>query len=74
MSLTDGGAYKCDDRSHSKKTFTTADPVEWANHRADGKHTDSGSSTCVICGNQTTFDHKKSTQKAVCEKCKEDLK
>ena len=73
MSVIDGGTFKCYDH---EEPFETVDPNAWNEHIKDPEHkkTESGSSACVVCGNQTEYTHKPINKKAVCDKCKEDLK
>lgn len=70
MSVIDGGSFKC---YQHEQIFETVDPRLWAEHTAQ-EHTESGSAACVICGNQTQYQHKPKNKKAVCDKCKEDLR
>lgn len=71
MSIIDGGSFKC---SNHDTIFETTDPAVWEQHLNDGEHLESGSTNCAICGNPTTFVDKPIGKKAVCDKCKEDLK
>jgi hypothetical protein len=72
MSVIDGGSFKCYSDKH-KTIFETTDPGEWEAHINDGKHTETGSSVCAICGNPTNYEHKRQGIKAVCKKCKEAI-
>jgi hypothetical protein len=71
MSVIDGGSFKC--YSHDP-VYETVDPAAWKEHLNDGKHTESGSGVCVVCGNPTEYKNKPTNKKPVCDKCKEDLK
>jgi hypothetical protein len=72
MSVIDGGSFKCYDHD---PVFETVDPKVWAEHISkQGHKTESGSAACAICGTQTTYSHKPVSKKAICDKCKEDLK
>lgn len=72
MSVIDGGTFKC---YNHDPMYETVDPAAWEEHihKEEGM-TESGSSACVVCGNQTEYVHKPINKKAVCDKCKEDLK
>lgn len=67
MSVIDGGSFKCDQH---KNRFETTDPKVWEEH-LEKEHTESGTSVCAICGNQTEYQHKPVGLKPMCEKCKE---
>jgi len=69
MSVIDGGSFKC--YSHVP-IYETVDPKIWAEHLAKD-HTETGSSACAVCGNQTSYVHKPMNKKPICDKCKEDL-
>lgn len=69
MSVKDGGSFKC---YNHKEVFETVDPKVWGEHIDDGKHTDSGSAPCAICGNITNYQHKPIDKKPMCDKCKGD--
>ena len=71
MSVIDGGSFKC---YNHDPLYETVDPALWEEHTHDGTHLESGSTACVVCGNQTEYVDKPITKKAVCDKCKEDLK
>jgi uncharacterized paraquat-inducible protein A len=73
MSVIDGGSFKCYETNDKTMHYETVDPAAWEEHKK-GHNTNSGSTSCVVCGNQTPISHLPMDKKAVCDKCKEDLK